>query len=104
MEGEQDFFIVVRALNESEYQKPAILQIFTLHCPSFNPFTGQDVYRRPELAAFLVGRTFISVLTGSVATLWVLGFVLTALGFLKVFSNSLGFSWVFHILPKNKFI
>src|SRR6218665_1160609 len=30
----------------------------------FNPFTGQDVYRRPKLAAFQMGRTCISVLTG----------------------------------------
>src|SRR6218665_3899351 len=29
-----------------------------------NPFTGQDVYRRPKLAAFPMGRTCISVLTG----------------------------------------
>src|SRR6218665_1827006 len=32
--------------------------------PTFNPFTGQDVYRRPELAAFQMGRTYIGVLTG----------------------------------------
>ena len=29
-----------------------------------NPFTGQDVYRRPELATFQMGRTYIGVLTG----------------------------------------
>jgi len=37
---------------------------FSFSVNSFNPFTGQDVYRRPEIAAFQMGRTYIGVLTG----------------------------------------
>jgi len=37
-------------------QKKTISEIPKQH---LNPFTGQDVYRRPELAAFQMGRTYI---------------------------------------------
>src|SRR6218665_3629665 len=39
-------------------------RVYKAQVQVLNPFTGQDVYRRPELAAFLMGRTCISVLTG----------------------------------------
>src|SRR6218665_899986 len=38
--------------------------IIIIHIGYLDPFTGQDVYRLPELAAFPMGRTCISVLTG----------------------------------------
>src|SRR6218665_3691949 len=50
-----DILILLKSMENNFY----LMRILII-----NPFTGQDVYRRPKLAAFPMGRTCISVLTG----------------------------------------